>query len=469
MTAERAGPQVSNLESLARAHFLDPPLTAAEIKLLHEAVRGFVAVCGPSSDHRHPANQPSTSEGWGRERQIRADLIRWLCVDREAKELVDPNGIQALGAKINEPLDLAYVSIPFPLVLWNCRLVGDARLRDVEISELHLKGSWVDSIRADEAKVKGSLFLSDGFRAHGEVRLIDAQIGGDLDCRNGTLDNPPREEVPTSGKALSADGAVIKGRVFLGSGFLANGEVRFLGARIEGNLDCEGGTFNNHPWEAKQNARFGASTVSGRALMADDAVVKGSVILQSGFSAYGEVRLVGAEIGRSLVCNKGTFKNPFQRDAAGSGNALNAERITVTGEVFFGDGFHAQGQVLLLGARILGSLGCSGAVFDNRPQEGLGDIRPALDVSHARIDGNLVFSAASRIDGEMRLLGAQIGGDFDCGSTTFSNPFKPGAPGSGTALRADTIVVKGNMNLRNGFRADGEVRLVGAHVQGDLD
>jgi hypothetical protein len=38
---------------------------------------------------------------------------------------------------------------------------------------------------ADGANVKGGLFLRDGFHAKGEVRLLGAQIAGDLDCSSG--------------------------------------------------------------------------------------------------------------------------------------------------------------------------------------------------------------------------------------------------------------------------------------------
>ncbi len=56
----------------------------------------------------------------------------------------------------------------------------------------------------------------------------------------GTFKNP---WVAGSGKALNANGATVKGCVFLSNGFRAEGEVLLLGAQIEGDLDCEGGAF----------------------------------------------------------------------------------------------------------------------------------------------------------------------------------------------------------------------------------
>jgi hypothetical protein len=79
-------------ESLARARFQE--LSRAEVELLHAAPKGGLALCGPNQTNDDPVNDPSKAEEWGDERQIRADLIRWLCTDRDAKEKVDPRGIR---------------------------------------------------------------------------------------------------------------------------------------------------------------------------------------------------------------------------------------------------------------------------------------------------------------------------------------------------------------------------------------
>jgi hypothetical protein len=107
---------VPSLESLAREHFKD--LTAAEIELLRRAYKGVFAVCGPNMVVDEPRNDPSKAEhDWKEDRSIRANLIRWICVDRQAKDLVDPKGIQVYGAIIPDALDLVSVAVPFPFSL----------------------------------------------------------------------------------------------------------------------------------------------------------------------------------------------------------------------------------------------------------------------------------------------------------------------------------------------------------------
>jgi hypothetical protein len=332
MVAEGSQRPVDDLESRAQACFA--PLSQAELKLLRAAPKGEVAWCGPSDKDDDPANDPAKADEWGPEREIKAKLIRWLCKDRDAASAVDPKGIQVHGARITGALNLAFVSVPFPLGLCRCCFTHNANLISTDLPALNLAGSRVLSVAADRANVKGGVFLSNAFNAQGEVRLLGAQIGSNLECSGGTFKNPGKD-------ALSADGAHVKGDAFLRDGFSAEGEVRLLGAQIGGVLDCSEGTFKNPGKDA---------------LSADGANVEGGVFLSGDFSAEGEVRLLGVEIGANLDCSGGAFKNP-------GGRALSADHAGVEGGVFLSDGFSAEGEVRLPGARIEGDLDCSRGKF----------------------------------------------------------------------------------------------------------
>ena len=352
---DRPAEPTGELEHLARQRFLDPPLTEAELRLLRAAPKGELAVCGPNADDDDPANDPEKATNWGPERVIRADLIRWLCVSRPAKELIDPKGIQAYGARIPDALDLSQVNIPFALTFWNCRFDQKMNLRGVHVPALDLEGTWVRSIGADGTSVAGDVFLRNKFRANGEVRLLGAQIGGDLDCQNASFNNPAQKDIAATGQALNFGKAVVKGSVFLRNGFRAEGGVRLLSAQIGSNLECDNSMFNN---PAQKNI---AGT--GEALNTDGAVVKGSVFLRNGFRAQGEVRLLGLQIGRDLDCQDASFHNPAHKDVAGTGDALSADRAVVKGGVFFRNGFRAEGEVRLSKAEIAGDLTCDSADF----------------------------------------------------------------------------------------------------------
>jgi hypothetical protein len=84
---------------------------------------------------------------------------------------------------------------------------------------------------------------TSGFAAQGEVRLLNAKVGDQLSCIGGTFTNP-------SGIALYADHMSVTGSVFLGTlthdeRFTAVGEVSLRGAKIGGQLACDGSSFSN--------------------------------------------------------------------------------------------------------------------------------------------------------------------------------------------------------------------------------
>ncbi len=177
--------------------------------------------------------------------------------------------------------------------------------------------------------VQGYVSLSSGFRAEGEVHLASARICGYLDCCSGHFSDHSEEP-----RALFADALDVGGGVFLSSGFNAEGGVRLLGAKIGGNLECDGGQFTN----------------SGCALDAEAAKVDGYVFLRDGFKASGEVSLVVARIGHSLECTNAQFIGDDEQ-----GTALKATDLEVKNNALLSKGFKARGKIDLAGATIGGS------------------------------------------------------------------------------------------------------------------
>jgi hypothetical protein len=309
------------LLALVAEHF--PDLTEAEKKLLRAVATGDIADCSSPNDAE---NDPKDGNTWGESRTIRAEIIRWLCVDREATKHIDPNGIRIGAAKINGLLDLQYVTVSVPLVLWQCTVqegvvLSGAETRLLAFIRSSLGNSSGVALSADDVQVHGGVLLQDGFEAKGEVRLIGAMISGDLDCTGGAFHN-------AGGIALHAEGIHVNGSVFLEDGFEAEGMVRLLGATIGGYLSCRGGALHN-PGEI--------------ALFADGVQVHTGLILGDGFQAEGEVRLVGAMIGGDLDCTGGAFHNP-------GGIALYADKVHVGSYVFLRDGFRAAGIMSLMDA-----------------------------------------------------------------------------------------------------------------------
>lgn len=278
--------------------------------------------------------KPSEGAQWGEERVVRASVIYALCCAAHGGSAVHAKGVRIRGARIEGMLDFEDAVLQAPLHLLHCFIGEPMCFEWARLPVLCLTGSYTDGIRADGLDAK-EVVLNNGFRAKDEVLLRNATITGNLQCQGGTFDN-------LGGTALDADGLECKGDVFLRDGFSAKGQVRLVGASIGGDLDCAGGTLENP---------------EGVALAADGLECKGGVFLTAGFSAKGEVRLLGATIDGNLECTAGTFDNP-------QGEALFADGLECKGSVFLRDGFSAKGVVRLLGATISGNLECAGSIFD---------------------------------------------------------------------------------------------------------
>ncbi len=328
---------MATLEELARKKF--PDLSEAEQRVVQAVPDGALADCRYIGGGDDPANV----DAWPPSRNVRAELIRWLCVDRDARKQVDPRGVRIGGARITEPLDLSFTKVLFPLALASCRLEQDLDLKWTKMPLVSLQGSWTGAVHADGLKLEGSLFLSYGFHSDGEVRLGGATIGGDLSATGGTFRN-------SNGNALFADRINVTGGIYLRNGFSAEGTVRLLGATIAGNLDATGGTFQNLKSDKNPNS-------TGDALSADGIKVTGDLFLRNGFSAEGAVRLLNATIGGVLDPGGGTFKNP-------NANALFADGINVKGDVSLRSRFSAEGTVGLVGAEVNGQLSVIDAWLD---------------------------------------------------------------------------------------------------------
>ena len=89
--------EVIELASLALARFSD--LTESELKALVAVTTGEIAYCGPhpveSDSHNFPDpyNNPDFADFWGPERDVRAELIRWLCIAHDGAAWLDPRGL----------------------------------------------------------------------------------------------------------------------------------------------------------------------------------------------------------------------------------------------------------------------------------------------------------------------------------------------------------------------------------------
>jgi len=264
------------LLTLARKKFAT--LSRAEEELFRSTQEGRVASVLTDDESE---NNPANAANWNPDRVVRGGCIAWLCTDPQALALVTYRGLQLLGMRIDADLEVQNAEIKFPLTAWKCAFSGNFLLRDAQLRGLYLVGCLIKSLSADRARIRGAVLLRDGFKAEGEVNFLGATIDGYLDCTSAQFSN-------ATGFALNANGAKVEGGVFLRSGFKAEGEVNLLGATIGGGLDCSSAQFSN----AKSTA-----------LTAEGAKIGGDVFLRDGFKADGGVNLLNAMAGALLIYN----------------------------------------------------------------------------------------------------------------------------------------------------------------------
>ena len=337
------------------------------------------------------------------ERVVSPDVIRRLCVGPEAKE-VDPRGLRIKGAHIVGPLDLSFCTIPHPL-----RFEATTFDAAPDLTEAHLPALWIDgcSLPGLQAyRIQTDTLSLESSDIKGEVLLMDARIGGQLNCSGATLTNE-------GDSAFSADGAEIGGFVFLNDGFSATGAVGLSGAKIGGALSCSGATLTNE---------------GDNALFADGAEIRGIVNLRGGFRATGAVWLLGARIGGSLDCSGATLTHEGD-------NALIADLAEITGSVQLTDGFSATGGVGLSGTKIRSQLNCSGATLTHEGEN-------ALVADGAEIGGEVFLSDGFNATGTVRLPNARIGGNLTCNLATLAN-------GGDNAMFARGVTIDGALIFHN--------------------
>jgi len=237
------------LERMARATFGD--LGAAELQFVRRAPYRDLVWSSPSSDPDNPVNDPARGASWGKERTIRADLVRWILTDPVASKYVHPSGIGIAGARITGTLDLSYATVTLPITLLDCAVADGLELSFAHLDSIDLRRSWTGQIDAEQALVRGDVLLRLGH--YDSINFYRAEIDGDLDCSGGRF---------VGDQPLSMVEATLKGDALFHQGFETGGLVDFRLARIAQSL-----SFNH--------ARFIGTGVNG--LNAERATVAGAI------------------------------------------------------------------------------------------------------------------------------------------------------------------------------------------------
>lgn len=317
----RAGSQSPALISRAATEF--GALTQCESRLLSAVVAGETAQCStPKSGLTE--NTPPTSASRN-QTVLRAKFLRWLIETKSIQLYVDPKGVRIEGSSIEGPLDLTFVSIGYPIYIQHSTLREGLDLTGSRIQELDLEGSHIGNVVAENAQVQGSFSLEKTM-VDGRADLINTTIGGDFVLSDAFIHG-------SDSISLYADRLKVSGNALLRKGFSAHETLRLRSAQISGSLDLSNCviTASNH-----------------LAISADGAQLLGGLYLR-GAKVTGEVNFVAATVNNNIELDGGRFSNPtgdalafqnvhvsgnlYHRDGALSEGWVNLRSADVKGEL----------------------------------------------------------------------------------------------------------------------------------------
>jgi hypothetical protein len=260
-----------------------------------------------------------------------------------------------------------------------------------------------DRIEAWRARVGAHVLLDNA--AVTSLDILGARIGGQLAMEGAKLRNAGKT-------AIYADRAEIVGGVFLrttdpDAPFVAEGEIRLLGARIGGQLGMNGANLRN---------------AAGTALDAEDAEIGGVVFLRDDdhvpFSSVGLIRFDYARLGG--LDAGGAQLGRGEADPEDKGSALHMAFARIEGPLRLRASvrrpFACRGRIDLTGVRVEGDVDLRGGVFVAEDRGGESEDRRALCLDRADLRSTVRFGArrgfTSVVVGAASFDGARLAKDL---------------------------------------------------------
>lgn len=237
---------------------------------------------------------------------------------------------------------------------------------------------------------------------------------------------------------------------------VASRRIEMLGAWIEGKLDLGDADIATTLWFYRcvfeRTPMLDGARIAGSVgfpdcrlpgLMAEGCRVKFDLSLNAGCSIDGEVRLKRAEIGGDLHCARMKLQTG---DRAIASRPFIADAIRVGGDVTLSEGFEAVGELRFVGARIGGDFQAGRARVTGHVDAN-GARSAALVLDRAEVGGSVHLDTGFAAAGRVCLRRARIGGDLDCTAAAF-DMVGDAAWDKGVALVLDRAQVGGTLSLR---------------------
>lgn len=233
--------------------------------------------------------------------------------------------------------------------------------------------------------------------------------------------------------------------------------IEMLGAWIEGRFDLGDATVPVSLWfyrcvfdhtplldGARVSGGVGFPDCSLPGLMAEGCTVQLDLALNAGCSIDGEVRLKRAQIAGDLHCAR--LKLQTGEDTVAARRPFVADAARIDGDVTLSEGFESVGEVRFVGARVGGDFHAGQARVTGHVDPA-GARSAALVLDRIEVEGSVFLDAGFAAAGRVCLRRARIGGNLDCSAAAF-DMLGDATWGDGVALVLDRARIGGTLFLR---------------------
>jgi hypothetical protein len=378
----------------------------------------------------------------GARRTLQTAVLRRCCYELAAQ--VDPRGLRLRNVAIAGRLDLAGLTVPFPLRFKGCEFEFPVAVEGADLFELALiscpalPGLLGNGLRLRRdldlsgSTVAGAHWTSASTSKQSAIWLCESEIGGRLLCIESAFDGQ-------GGRCLQADRMQVAGVVRFIHGFTARGEIRMIGARINGSLDLDGAHLQASDGPAIDLAD---SFIGGSLFLTEDPDGRKPVI--DGRFDAGSARIDGRFLIRNATIRTTTDVrkgNVYARPTA-AGTAIDAPRLSVGAEVTFAEGCEVIGRIDMSMSDV-SSLSIGADCAFRAPG------RTALDLTNAAVRALLRLDQKATIEGTLRMAGAVIHGTLALHGT-LSGPAENLSVVGGSAMTVDGDVYLTGLRTRGG-------------------
>jgi len=350
---------------------------------------------------------------------IRAVVIEWLFFKLRSITYLPIKSISLQYINVTGKLNLNNSKLCFNLVFQKCSIIDGIELNYSSMQNIQFIGCDTGSINAYFSKI-GLVKIQQSI-INGEINLSGSEINGLLLIKFVNISN-------NGNATISINEASIKG-MFCCEYLISKGHIQACMINVSSIIKI-----------------LHSEIISDGeiALSLDGANINGSVFLNNGFKASGEIRFINSSM-QNIYLSGAILTNPGKQ-------TFVADNVLISDELRCCDGFQSNGKISLQNASIKGNV-----TFDNAKLSNPNNY--TLLGSGTEFGQNVYFINNCLSEGEINLVGSRIKADLICESSSFSSP-------------NHISLALSQMNLRTMFlrhiKATGIVNISGSTINNSL-